>query len=173
MPSERGSVGLLTKRNTASSTLCLSWTVATMISFPLGFLLLAAFTFTCQALDLGVPEQSITNASVEKSVLMEMKIGESGTYSNAAVATDAGVCSEIGLSMLKRGGSAVDAAISSLLCVGVVNLHSTGIGGGGFMLFYQAASQQMFALDYREVAPLSATHDMYEGLEPTASTLGV
>ena len=66
----------------------------------------------------------------------------------------------------------MDAAISSLLCVGVVNLHSTGIGGGGFMLYYEAASEETYALDYREVAPLAATHNMYEGLEPTASTLG-
>ena len=107
-----------------------------------------------------------------ESISKELKIGDSGTYPNAAVATDSGVCSEIGVSILKQGGSAVDAAISSLLCVGVVNLHSTGIGGGGFMLFYEAASKELFALDYREVAPLSAQYDLYEDLEPTASTIG-
>lgn len=96
----------------------------------------------------------------------------SGLYSKAAVATDAGVCSEIGAGILKKGGNAVDAAISSLLCVGVVNLHSTGIGGGGYMIFYQSITQKLYALDYREVAPRAASFDMYDGLGPTASTLG-
>lgn len=101
-----------------------------------------------------------------------IELGDSGVYSKAAVATDAGVCSEIGVSILKKGGSAVDAAISSTLCVGVVNLHSTGIGGGGFMLYYEAATQQVHAVDFREVAPLAASYNMYEGLEPTASAVG-
>lgn len=96
----------------------------------------------------------------------------SGVYSNAAVATDARVCSEMGADILKQGGSAVDAAISSLLCVGVVNCHSTGIGGGGFMIVYDAATRQTHALDYREVAPLAATYNMYQGQGPDASQIG-
>ena len=99
-------------------------------------------------------------------------VTNSGVYPKAAVATDAGVCSRIGVSILKQGGSAVDAAISSLLCVGVVNYHSTGIGGGGFMVTYDVATRQAHALDYREVAPLAATYDMYEGLKPDASQMG-
>lgn len=164
--------GLLTKKVAASSTWCLRWTLATSISLPLGFLLLAISSFVA-TLAFGEEEPSLTNNSVEYSILNELEIGESGVYPDAAVATDAGVCSKIGVSILKQGGSAVDAAISSLLCVGVVNLHSTGIGGGGFLLYYQAATKEVFAIDYREVAPLSAKYDMYEGLEPTASTIGV
>ena len=160
-----------TKTAVSSSTWCLCWTVATSISLPLGFLLLAIFSFAA-TLTFGEKEASLTNNSVEYSILDELKIGESGVYPNVAVATDAGICSKIGVSILRQGGSAVDAAITSLLCVGVVNLHSTGIGGGGFLLYYQAATKEIFAIDYREVAPLSARHDMYEGLEPTASTLG-
>ena len=99
-------------------------------------------------------------------------VGGDGVYSKAAVASDAGVCSEIGVEILKKGGNAVDAAISSILCAGTVNLHSTGIGGGGFLLYYEAATQQLHALDFREVAPMAASFDMYDGLEPTASTVG-
>ena len=99
-------------------------------------------------------------------------VGSDAVYPNAAVAADAGVCSEIGVEILKKGGNAVDAAISSVLCAGTVNLHSTGIGGGGFLLYYEAATQQLHALDFREVAPMAASYDMYDGLEPTASTVG-
>ncbi len=86
---------------------------------------------------------------------------DSATYSNAAVAADAEVCSKAGVEMLKKGGSAVDAAIAAHLCVGVVNLHSTGIGGGGFMVYYNDTSGETFALDFREVAPMNASTNMY------------
>ena len=102
-----------------------------------------------------------------------VKTISSGEYERAAVATDTGVCSDIGAKILKRGGSAVDSAIASLLCVGVVNLHSTGIGGGGFMIFYEASTKKSYSLDYRETAPGAATYDMYDGQDRTASTKGM
>ena len=65
--------------------------------------------------------------------------------------------------MLKRGGTAVDAAIASMLCVGVINLHSTGIGGGGFMLVYSKRKRQQEMIDFRETAPGNAYADMFHG----------
>ena len=40
------------------------------------------------------------------------------------------------------------------------------------MLYYEAATQQLHAIDFREVAPMAASYNMYEGLEPTASAIG-
>ena len=57
-------------------------------------------------------------------------------FKHAAVSSDHHHCSEIGKSILQKGGSAVDAVISVQFCVEVINSHSTGIGGGGFMLVY-------------------------------------
>ena len=96
----------------------------------------------------------------------------SGTYQHAAVATDAPKCSEVGVAILEAGGSAVDAAISSLLCVGVINLQSTGVGGGGFMTVYNANDTSYTVIDYREVAPLLATKDMFNSTGPAGSRRG-
>ena len=82
-------------------------------------------------------------------------------YQHAAVAADAATCSQVGVDVLKKGGSAVDAAVASMFCVGVFNLHSTGVGGGGFMVYYNATSRKSTFIDYREVAPGAATVNMF------------
>ena len=59
---------------------------------------------------------------------------------NGAVATDNRICSQIGVSILKEGGNAADAAIAATLCLGVVNPSSSGIGGGAFILVHSDVS---------------------------------
>ncbi len=66
-----------------------------------------------------------------------------------------------GFEILKQGGNAVDAAVATALAVGITNASSCGVGGGGFMLIYLAKRHHMYALDYRETAPLKASPTMY------------
>ncbi|MEM1009279.1 MAG: gamma-glutamyltransferase, partial [Myxococcota bacterium] len=65
------------------------------------------------------------------------------------------------LRVLKRGGNAVDAAITAAFVLAVVEPYSAGIGGGGFMLIYDARRRKIRALDFRERAPLKADAQMY------------
>lgn len=67
---------------------------------------------------------------------------------------------EAGLSVLKSGGNAIDAAVAVGLTLGVVDSHNSGIGGGCFMLIH-LANGKIVAIDGREMAPVAATHDMY------------
>ncbi len=92
-------------------------------------------------------------------------------FKHAAVATDHSECSRIGRNILHHGGSAVDSAIASLLCLGVVHPHSTGIGGGGFMLVYHRYTRFSEMIDFRENAPLLASKDMFHG-ELTKAIVG-
>ena len=85
-----------------------------------------------------------------------------GPYKHASVASDAGPCSHIGKNILQQNGSAVDSAIATMLCVGVINMHSTGIGGGGFMLVYNRSGQVAEVFDFRETASAKATEDMFK-----------
>ncbi len=82
--------------------------------------------------------------------------GEGGMVVSAhPLATDAGV------EMLEQGGNAVDAAVATALAISVVEPFSAGIGGGGFLLYYDAASGDIEALDFRERAPQAAFRDLY------------
>ena len=57
----------------------------------------------------------------------------------------------------------MDSAIASMLCLGVINSHSTGIGGGGFMLIYHRYTRFSEVIDFRENAPLLSSRDMLHG----------
>ncbi|KAI3967470.1 hypothetical protein MKX01_012280 [Papaver californicum] len=80
---------------------------------------------------------------------------------HAVVAADDGRCSEIGAVMLREGGHAVDAAVATCLCLGVVYPMSSGIGGGAFMVVRSSSTSKAQAFNSRETAPLAASKDMY------------
>ena len=71
------------------------------------------------------------------------------------------LATKAGLSILKKGGNSIDATITASLVLSVVRPHSTGIGGGGFLLFYDSTKQISKAYDFRERAPLLATKHMF------------
>jgi len=93
------------------------------------------------------------------------------TYKRSAVASDHGFCSEIGRNTLLAGGNAVDAMISALLCVGVVNPQSSGLGGGFLMTLYNASTQRCISIDAREMAPRSSNSTMFVN-SPSDSVIG-
>ena len=76
------------------------------------------------------------------------------------VVTTHPLASEIGLSILKKGGNAIDAAIAVNFALAVCHPSAGNIGGGGFLV-YRNVKGKFFALDYREKAPLASTKDMY------------
>ncbi|MEH2237782.1 gamma-glutamyltransferase [Nostoc sp.] len=71
------------------------------------------------------------------------------------------LASEAGISMLRKGGNAVDAAVATTFAISVLEPFSAGIGGGGFLLMHSEKTGEMKALDFRERAPLKATRNMY------------
>ncbi|HEU0135132.1 MAG TPA: gamma-glutamyltransferase, partial [Allosphingosinicella sp.] len=68
---------------------------------------------------------------------------------------------EAGLGVLRRGGSAVDAAIAIEATLSLVEPQSSGIGGGAFLTYYDAGTKRIEVYDGRETAPAGATPDMF------------
>lgn len=79
-----------------------------------------------------------------------------------AVATATEECTDAAVSILKKGGSAVDSAITATLCQGLTVPQSSGLGGGFIAIIYNKKTGTIETLNAREVAPLAATKDMYE-----------
>jgi gamma-glutamyltranspeptidase/glutathione hydrolase len=71
------------------------------------------------------------------------------------------VAVDAGYDVLRRGGSAVDAAIAVQLVLNLVEPQSSGIGGGAFMLVYDAKRKRVLAYDGRETAPAAARPDRF------------
>ncbi|XP_060072779.1 glutathione hydrolase 1 proenzyme-like [Ylistrum balloti] len=92
-----------------------------------------------------------------------------------AVVSDHETCSEIGRDMLKRNGSAVDAAIATLLCDGLMAPHSMGIGGGSFFVIYDAKTKLTKTINARESAPAALTfsQNIQRGGDKKVLTIGV
>ncbi|KAF5306948.1 hypothetical protein FQA39_LY00178 [Lamprigera yunnana] len=95
------------------------------------------------------------------------------TLHEGAVVSNGHECADIGGSILRKGGSAVDSAIAVLFCEGVAVPQSTGIGGGFLMTIYVKKSNTSETLDARETAPSAATEDMYHGNASVASKGGL
>ncbi len=77
------------------------------------------------------------------------------------VASEQRLATQVGVDILAQGGNAIDAAVGVGFALAVVLPNAGNLGGGGFMLIQTAKSTAPVALDFREVAPASASRDMY------------
>jgi gamma-glutamyltranspeptidase / glutathione hydrolase len=77
------------------------------------------------------------------------------------VATANPLATRAGVDILRAGGNAIDAAIAVQLVLGLVEPQSSGLGGGAFLLYHDAATRRLTAYDGRETAPLAAKPDRF------------
>ena len=89
----------------------------------------------------------------------------SATSPRVMVAAANPLAVEAGVKVLRAGGSAVDAAVAVQAVLGLVEPQSSGLGGGAFMVYYDARTKRVTGYDGRETAPAGATPDMFLGPE--------
>ena len=83
------------------------------------------------------------------------------TGTGGAVATVDLDASEVGMQVLRKGGNATDAAVATAAALGVTEPYSCGIGGGGFMVVYDASKDSVSTIDSRETAPAAFQPDSF------------
>src|SRR6185503_14192405 len=83
------------------------------------------------------------------------------TAKTAALSTAHPLATRVGLSVLQRGGNAIDAAVAVAFVLSVVHPQAGALGGGGFLTYYDAETRAVWTLDFTEVAPLAAKRDMF------------
>ncbi len=78
-----------------------------------------------------------------------------------ALATQGILTTKAATEILDKGGNLIDAFVAASFCISVERPHSTGIGGGGFLVFHQAGSKENIVIDFRERAPMKSFRDIY------------
>ncbi len=119
----------------------------------------AAATATTQNLAL--------NPEIASGYRTGMTPVETGSY---AVSTANPIATEAACAVLRDGGTAADALVTAQLVLGLVEPQASGIGGGAFLLYYDAASGGIEAFDGRETAPAAATENYLRWISDTDRT---
>ena len=78
------------------------------------------------------------------------------------VASANALATQAGYDVLNEGGSAADAMVAVQSMLGLVEPQSSGLGGGAFMVYYDAKSKKITSFDGRETAPLAATPELFQ-----------
>jgi gamma-glutamyltranspeptidase/glutathione hydrolase len=100
--------------------------------------------------------QTLYSAAIIEGERMHPEQGKEGM-----VVTSHFLATESALEVLKKGGNAIDAAVTAAFSLAVTQPRSGNIGGGGFMLISSEKNDEVVAVDYREKAPSRATVDMF------------
>ncbi|MYM61277.1 gamma-glutamyltransferase [Vibrio sp. OCN044] len=114
-------------------------------------LLTSVSVFADQAADSVAPEQS---SGLETKQLVKAK--------DWMVTAANPLATQAGANILKQGGNAIDAMITTQLMLGLVEPQSSGIGGGAFLVYWDAKQKKLTTYDGRETAPLAATPQLFQ-----------
>ena len=112
----------------------------------------------------GVNAQSRTKPANPESATPVLPSDAKTAYaSRIMVVTAHPEATKVGYEILKGGGTAADAAVAIELVLGLVEPQSSGLGGGGFALYYDKKTNQVYSFDGRETAPSQAGQYLFRG----------
>lgn len=103
-------------------------------------------------------------AAASPAVAQDVQPPQAVTTQREMVVTANPVATAAGVKVLQQGGTAADAMVAVQTVLGLVEPQSSGLGGGAFLVWYDAATGDITTYDAREKAPLAATEDRFAGL---------
>lgn len=115
----------------------------------------------------GADRDIATQPEVATGYRTDMTAVRTTTY---AVATANPLATEAACKVLRDGGTAADALVTAQAVLGLVEPQASGIGGGGFLLYHDAATDTVHAFDGRETAPAAATENYLRWISDTDRT---
>ncbi len=111
----------------------------------------------------GASDGQVQGLTEEVIASLEAKLaGAPVSSQNWMVAAANPLAVEAGAKVLRAGGSAADAMVAVQVVLGLVEPQSSGLGGGAFLVWYDAATGELTTLDGRETAPLEANHRLFQ-----------
>lgn len=121
------------------------------------FLLLLSFSFiSCKSLGPSENKAPILASGLRQDLSTAHASGNLD-----AIATQGKAATQAAKLILDQGGNLIDAFVAASFVISVERPHSTGIGGGGFLIFHEAKTGLVHAVDFRERAPAKATETMF------------
>lgn len=126
----------------------MQWTLKLLTT---SLLLASTSGWADQAADSVAPEQS---TGVEQKRLVTAK--------DWMVTAANPIATQAGADILAQGGNAIDAMVTTQLMLGLVEPQSSGIGGGAFLVYWDAKEKKLTTFDGRETAPLAATPTLFQ-----------
>lgn len=124
------------------------FTKKTILSFITSLLLV--FPFSCRPTEIKIPEPPSDRHQPYNFV------GRKGM-----VVAAHHLAAKAGLEMLKKGGNAIDAAVTTAFALNASEPFASGIGGGGFMVIYLASEKRVTVVDFREKAPSGIPREIF------------
>uniref|UniRef100_A0A131Z1T5 Gamma-glutamyltranspeptidase / glutathione hydrolase / leukotriene-C4 hydrolase n=1 Tax=Rhipicephalus appendiculatus TaxID=34631 RepID=A0A131Z1T5_RHIAP len=137
------------------------WNVGKWPALAVGLLLTALAHNTHSTVPDSCDNESFSCNAPEINKSTNISTSVLGNYSTWATSMDAEPCANVSRNIYAKGGKTVDAAIATLLCMGVVLPHSMGIGGGFIATVYSKNKSKVEVLMARETAPGCAHRDMF------------
>lgn len=134
---------------------------------------LVSRTGPCEIVTNGTPEskeQTRDDESAPETATGYRSDMEAVRTKTFAVVTANPLATKAACEVLRDGGSAADAVVTAQAVLGLVEPQSSGIGGGGFLLYYDAAADSVHAFDGRETAPAAATENYLRWISDTDRT---
>lgn len=120
--------------------------------FGTSVILAVLFAAPSLAREASQPEQTYSIAPTERVEAKDFMVAAANP-----------LAAEVGYDVLAKGGTAADALVAIQLMLNLVEPQSSGIGGGAFLVYWDAESKSLTSLDGRETAPASATPDYWLG----------